>query len=125
MKKALKTQLAPQAIGPYSQAILAGELLFISGMLPLVPETMKLVEGDAGAQARQVMGNLCGLLSAQGLGMESLVKTTIYLKSLEDFAQVNEVYAAHFAGDPPARACVEVSRLPKDALVEIEAIAAL
>ena len=120
----LQTDKAPAAIGPYSQAIRAGDFLFVSGQIPLDPATGQIVGADAGAQARQALANLRAILAAAGLGMDRVVKTTLLLADMKDFAAVNEVYAAAFGGHKPARATFQVARLPKDALVEIEAIAA-
>lgn len=125
MKTVISTTKAPAAIGPYSQAIRAGDFLFLSGQIPLDPETGEMVGATAADQAKQVMSNLSAVLEAAGAGLESLVKTSIFLASLDDFAAVNEVYGSYFASDPPARATVEVSSLPKGALVEIEGIAVL
>ncbi|KAA3630999.1 MAG: RidA family protein [Calditrichaeota bacterium] len=127
MKNVIKTDNAPQAIGPYSQAIKVkcGEMVYVSGNIPLNPKTMELVGLTAAEQCKQVMSNLKGVLAAAGAGFENVVKTTIYLKDMNDFASVNEIYASNFSDDPPARATVEVSRLPMDVLVEIDAIAVL
>ena len=127
MKNVIKTDNAPQAIGPYSQAIKVkcGEMVFVSGTIPLNPKTMELVGTTAAEQCKQVMMNLKEILKAAGASFDKVVKTTIYLKDMNDFAAVNEVYASNFSADPPARATVEVSRLPKDVLVEIDAIAVL
>ena len=125
MKTVVSTPNAPAAIGPYSQAIRAGNFLFLSGQIPLNPETGEMVGETAATQAKQVMRNLSAVLEAAGAGLGSLVKTSIFLASLDDFAAVNEVYGSYFASDPPARATVEVSSLPKGALVEIEGIAVL
>ena len=122
-KKIISTEKAPKAIGPYSQAVRARGLLFCSGQIPLDPKTGEMVSGDIEAQTRQVMKNIEGVLTAAGTGFARIVKTTIFLKSMDDFAAVNEVYAHYFTGTAPARSTVEVARLPKDALVEIEAIA--
>lgn len=120
----IATSDAPSAIGPYSQAIRAGDFVFCSGQIALDPKTGALVgEGDVAAQTRQVMDNLAAVLGAAGCGFESVVKTTIYLADMGDFPTVNEAYGERFPDRPPARATVEVSRLPKDVLVEIDAIA--
>lgn len=125
-RKVVSTELAPAAIGPYSQAVSTGQMLFCSGQIALHPKTGELVgAGDVAAQTKQVLDNLHEVLLEGGAGWHSIVKTTIYLKDLGDFAAVNEIYGARFGADPPARATVEVSRLPKDALVEIDAIAAI
>ncbi len=117
------TKTAPEAVGPYNQAVKAGNLLFISGQLPLDPATGEMVKGDAGAQAKQCMKNVLALLEAAKLSDKSIAKTTIYVSDLNDFNLVNEVYASFFTGEYPARACIEVSGLPRGADVEIEAIA--
>jgi len=122
-KKVIQTEKAPKAIGPYSQAIQAGNLLFLSGQIPLDPASGGLVKGDIGEQTRRVLENLKGVLESQGLGMEDVVKVTIFLKDMGNFNQVNEVYATYFPSSPPARSTVEVARLPRDAGIEIEAIA--
>lgn len=119
----IETTAAPAAIGPYSQAIQAGNLLFLSGQIPLDPATGEMVAGGIEAQTRQVMGNLRAVLAAAGLDFSSLVKTTIYLVDLGEFATVNGIYGEYFATAPPARATVQVAALPKGALVEIDGIA--
>ena len=119
----IETPLAPKAIGPYSQAIQAGNLLFLSGQIPLDPGTGELVSGGIAAQTRQVLNNLGEVLKAAGLDFDGLVKTTIYLVDLGDFATVNRIYGECFAGTPPARVTVQVAALPKGALVEIDGIA--
>ncbi|MBW2504034.1 MAG: RidA family protein [Deltaproteobacteria bacterium] len=124
-KHRIETEKAPAAIGPYSQAIIAGNLVFCSGQIPLDPKTGDIVAGGIGAQTRQVMANLSAVLKEAGLGFSDVVKATIYLTDLNDFAVVNEIYATYFSEIPPARACVEVSALPKGADVEIECIAVL
>lgn len=125
-RTALSTEHAPKAIGPYSQAIRKGSFLFLSGQIPLDPKTMSIVGASAGEQAEQVMRNLAAVLEAAGAGFGDVVKTTIFLTDLEDFAAVNAVYGARFEGmAPPARSTVQVSRLPKDVRVEIEAVAIL
>lgn len=122
-KEIISTDHAPAAIGPYSQAVEAGGFLFISGQIPLNPDTGKMIDSDIRAATEQVLNNLAAVLVAAHLGYEDVVRTTVYVKDMNDFAAVNEVYAKVFGEYPPARACVEVSRLPKDALVEIDAIA--
>ena len=124
-RDAIQTREAPAAVGPYSQGVRAGDLVFTSGQIPLDPATGKLVDGDIGAQTRQVMENLAAVLAAAGseLASATVVKTTIYLTDIQDFGQVNEVYASFFSGDPPARSTVQVSALPKGSRVEIEAVA--
>lgn len=123
MKEQISSPEAPAAIGPYSPAIRAGGFLFVSGQVAIDPRTRELVAGDVRAQTEQVMKNLKALLTAGGSGLEQVVKSTVYLRSMADFAAMNEVYGKSFSTAPPARATVEVSRLPKDALVEIEVIA--
>lgn len=118
----INTTNAPAAIGPYSQAIEANGFLFCSGQIPLDPQTMELIGTTAAEQAEQVLKNLEAIFSEAGTSKNNVVKTTIFLNNMEDFASVNEVYANFFADHKPARATVEVSRLPKDVLVEIEAI---
>lgn len=121
----IKTQYAPTAIGPYSQAIKVNGLLFCSGQIPLDPQTMELVGDTAAEQAKQVLKNLEAIFKEAGTSKNNVAKTTIFLKNMDDFAEVNEVYANFFGNHKPARATVEVSRLPKDVLVEIEAIATI
>lgn len=116
---------APQAVGPYSQAIVTGGLVFCSGQTPLVPATMQIEARDIEGQTRQALQNLATVLSAQGLGLPDIVKTTVFLKNFADFPRMNAVYAEVFGAHRPARTTVEVSRLPLEALVEIECIAAL
>ena len=118
----IATKDAPAAIGPYSQAIKSGNLVFLSGQIPLDPATGKLVEGDVKAQTERVMANLAAVLKAAGCTFADVVKTTIYLTSMGDFQVVNETYGKAFTGTPPARATVEVSALPRGANVEIDAI---
>ena len=122
-KKVVQTEKAPKAIGPYSQAIQAGNFLFLSGQIPIDPKTGELVKGDIRKQTQQVLENIKGVLESQGLGMENVVKSTIFLKDIENFNQVNEVYATYFPSSPPARSTVEVANLPRDADIEIEALA--
>ena len=116
---------APAAIGPYSQAIKAGNLLFVSGQVPFVPATGEIVEGDVKAQTAQSLKNLQAILKEAGADFSNVVKTTVFIKDMNEFAQVNEVYAEYFGDNKPARACVEVARLPRDVKVEIELIAVL
>lgn len=123
VKSIVSTTKAPAAIGPYSQAVKVGNLIFVSGQIPLDPESGKIVEGGVIEQTKRVMSNLEAILSETGAGLESIVKTTLYIKSMDDFPVVNDIYGSYFTKEPPARSCVEVNRLPKDALVEIEAIA--
>ncbi len=122
-KKIIATNDAPQAIGPYSQAISAGDFIFTSGMIPIDPATNTLVEVDVKTQARQAISNLKALLEASGSDIDHVVKTVVFIKNMDDFSSVNEVYSTFFTKDCPARSCVEVARLPKDVLIEIEAIA--
>ncbi|AOY76876.1 RidA family protein [Clostridium formicaceticum] len=123
MKQEINTKKAPAAIGPYSQAIKTNDLLFVSGQVPMNPNTMEIVEGDIQAQTKQVLENLKAILEEAGLTLNDVVKTTVFIKDMEDFSKINEVYADYFKETKPARACVEVARLPKDVGVEIEAIA--
>ena len=125
MKEIISTDKAPAAIGPYSQGVKAGGFLFLSGQIALDPQTMTVVEGDAAAQTEQAMKNMKGALESQGLDFSDVVKTTVFIKDMNEFGRINEVYGKYFAKDAPARSCVEVARLPKDVLVEIEAIALL
>jgi 2-iminobutanoate/2-iminopropanoate deaminase len=122
-KRVIQTAMAPKAIGPYSQAIRAGSFLFLSGQIPLDPKTGELVKGDIRQQTKQVLENLKGVLESEKLEMEDVVKVTIFLKDIGNFNQVNEVYATYFPSSPPARSTVQVAKLPRDAEIEIEAIA--
>lgn len=124
MKKVISTSEAPQAIGPYSQAIEAGGFIFVSGQIPLIPATGELVEGSVEVQTARVLENLKAILEAAGSSLENVVKTTVYITNMDDFAKVNGIYGQYFQENPPARVCVEVSKLPKGALVEIDVIAA-
>ncbi len=124
MKKVISTAEAPQAIGPYSQAVEAGGFVFVSGQIPLIPATGELVEGSVEVQTARVLENLKAILTAAGSSMEAVVKTTVYITNMDDFAKVNGIYGQYFQENPPARVCVEVSKLPKGALVEIDVIAA-
>ena len=119
------TDNAPKAIGPYSQAVKAGNMLFVSGQIPFVPETMEIVEGDVKAQTAQSLKNVQAILAEAGLDFSHVVKSTVFIKDMNEFAQINEVYAEFFGENKPARACVEVARLPKDVKVEIEVIAVI
>ena len=119
----IHTDNAPKAIGPYSQAVKAGNMLFVSGQVPFVPETMEIVEGDVKAQTAQSLKNVQAILAEAGLNFSHVVKSTVFIKDMNEFAQINEVYAEFFGENKPARACVEVARLPKDVKVEIEVIA--
>ncbi len=121
----IHTDKAPKAIGPYSQAVKAGNMLFVSGQVPFVPETMEIVEGDVKAQTAQSLKNVQAILEQAGLDFSHVVKSTVFIKDMNEFAQINEVYAEFFGENKPARACVEVARLPKDVKVEIEVIAVI
>jgi len=123
MPDVISTDRGPRAIGPYSQAIRAGGFLFLSGQVSLDPATQQLVQGGIAQQTERVLENLKGILEAAGSSLDRVVKTTVYLKDMNDFSAMNEVYARYFPSAPPARATVEVARLPKDARVEIELIA--
>jgi len=123
MKIVINTNGAPQAIGPYSQAIKANGFLFVSGQIPLDPMTGQIVYGGVELQTYQVLNNLKAILAHEGLSCDNVVKTTVFLNDMEDFAVVNKAYAQYFTNEPPARACVQVARLPRDVSVEIEAIA--
>ncbi|MGM0653137.1 MAG: RidA family protein [Bacillota bacterium] len=120
----IHTKDAPAAVGPYSQGVKTGNMIFVSGQMPVVPSTGEAVEGDAGEKAKQCMKNVLAILKEAGLTADNIVKTTIFLTDMNDFGAVNEVYASFFGDNYPARSCVEVSRLPKGVDVEIEAIAA-
>ena len=122
MKKVVNTEKAPVAIGPYSQAIKANGLIFVSGQLPVNPADGS-IPADVEAQAKQSLENVAAILASEGLTTDDVVKTTVFIKNMNDFAAINGVYAQYFTKDFPARACVEVARLPKDVLVEVEAIA--
>ena len=123
MKKIISTPKAPQAIGPYSQAIEFNNMIFTSGVIPINPEDGTLVTGTIEEQAEQVFKNMKNLLEESGSNTDNVIKTTVFIKDMNDFAKVNEVYAKYFTKDFPARSCVEVARLPKDVLIEVEAIA--
>jgi 2-iminobutanoate/2-iminopropanoate deaminase len=123
MRETVRTDRAPAAVGPYSQAVKAGGAVWVSGQIPLDPATGALVPGDVEAQARQVLKNLGAILEAAGSGFDRVVKATVYLTDLDDFDVVNRVYAEFMPSPPPARACVQVSRLPRGARVEIDAVA--
>ncbi|MBQ3157316.1 MAG: RidA family protein [Clostridia bacterium] len=123
MNQVISTPNAPAAIGPYSQGVKCGDMVFVSGQLPFVPATGALLEGTVGEMTVQCMKNIEAILAAAGCTLQDVVKTTIFLKDLNDFAEVNEAYAAFFPEQAPARACVQVAKLPRDAKVEIEAIA--
>lgn len=123
MKQVINSDQAPGAIGPYSQAIKANGFLFVSGQLPVVPASGQFAEGGVAAQTRQSLENVKAILTAAKCTLDDVVKTTVFIKDMNDFATVNAVYAEYFSRECPARACIEVARLPKDALVEIEVIA--
>ena len=123
MREAIATNDGPKAIGPYSQAIKAGGFVFLSGQIALDPATQQLISGDVAAQTERVLQNLAGILKSAGSLLEQAVKTTVFLKNMSDFAAMNEVYGRYFTEAPPARSTVEVARLPKDVLVEIDVIA--
>ncbi len=123
MRESVATKDAPQAIGPYSQAIKANGMVFCSGQIALDPATQQIIAGDVAAQTERVLKNLEGVLAAAGSGMDKVVKTTVFLKSMGDFAAMNEVYGKHFKPPFPARSTVEAARLPKDVLVEVDIIA--
>lgn len=122
MKNIISTDKAPAAIGPYSQAVETGGMVYTSGIIPVVPSTGEIPEGSV-AQARQAFENLSHLLEAAGTDMSRVIKTTVFIKEMNDFSAINEVYAEFFPSPYPARSCVEVARLPKDVMLEIEAIA--
>jgi 2-iminobutanoate/2-iminopropanoate deaminase len=122
-KKVIQTDRAPKAVGPYSQAIQCGDLLFVSGQIPIDPTTGAFVGGDIQTQTRRVLDNVKGLLESQGLGMENVVKSTLFITDMKDFAAVNEIYATYFPSPPPARSTVAISGLAKDAKIELEVIA--
>ena len=122
MKKQIQTDNAPRAIGPYSQAIRAGDMIFVSGQIPVDPATGDIAQ-SVGQQAVQALENVGAVLAASGASFADVVKTTVFLRDMNDFGEVNEVYARYFEAPFPARACVEVVRLPKDVLIEIEAVA--
>ncbi len=121
--KEIQTDRAPKAIGPYSQAVLSKDKLYTSGIIPVIPETGEISGDDAVTQARQAFTNLKALLEDAGTGIDRVIKTTVFIKDMNDFARINEVYAEFFTKPYPARSCVEVARLPKDVLIEIEAVA--
>ncbi len=122
MKKKIATQSAPQAIGPYSQAIQCGDFLFVSGQIAIDPQTANIIEGDIEAQTEQVLKNIAAIIEAAGMSLQDVVKCTCFLKDMNDFVKFNAVYENYFGESLPARETVEVSRLPKDALVEVSAI---
>lgn|SRR5689334_14471460 len=123
MRDVIATKDAPQAIGPYSQAIRANGFVFISGQVAIDPATQQVIAGDVAAQTDRVLKNLSAILKAAGTGLEKVVRSTVFLKNMGDFAAMNEIYGKYFSATPPARSTVEVARLPKDVLVEIDVIA--
>ena len=123
MREVISTSKAPKAIGPYSQAIRANGLVFVSGQVAIDPATQQVIEGDVGTQTERVMKNLSAILAAAGSRLDQVLRCTVFLKSMDDFAAMNAVYGKYFSSAPPARSTVEVSRLPKDVLVEIDVIA--
>jgi 2-iminobutanoate/2-iminopropanoate deaminase len=123
MKKIIKTDSAPQAIGPYSQAVIANGLLFASGQIPIDPRTGEVVEGGITEQAEQVLKNITALLSSANISIEQVIKSTVFLLDMNDFSAMNEVYGRYFKNNPPARSTIQVARLPRDVRVEIEIIA--
>lgn len=125
MRQAVATPHAPQAIGPYSQAVRAGNLLFVSGQVPIDPATGQIIDGDITAQTDRVMRNLAAILAAGGASMDHVVRCTVYLADMNDFAAMNDVYGSYFSQPAPARATIQAVRLPKDARVEIDVIASL
>ncbi|GAB6162939.1 RidA family protein [Desulfothermus naphthae] len=125
MKRIVKTNKAPQAIGPYSQGVIAGNFLFISGQIAIDPDKNEMIAGTIEEQAEQVLKNIGAILNEAGLTYDNVVKTTVYLTDLNDFGKMNEVYSRFFKNNPPARAAIQVSKLPKGAKIEIEAIASL
>jgi 2-iminobutanoate/2-iminopropanoate deaminase len=125
VREAVSTKAAPAAIGPYSQAVRSGNMLFLSGQIPLDPATGSMVPGGIEAQTRQVFTNIGAILEAAGASFDHVVSATVYVADLNDFAKVNEIYATYFTAPAPARATVQVARLPKDSLVEIQVIAVL
>lgn len=125
MRKPVATEQAPKAIGPYSQAILHGGIAYLSGQIPLDPATNQLIEGDIAAQTERVLENLKSVLEACGASLDSVLKTTVFLKDMGDFPKMNEVYGRYFSQNPPARSTVQAGRLPRDVSVEIDAIAAI
>ena len=123
MREIVRTETAPQAIGPYSQAVIIGDVVYTSGQIPLDPQTGEFVEGGIAEQTEQVLRNLAAVLRAAGTSLEAVVKTTVFLADMNDFAAMNEVYGRFFVMEPPARSTVEAAALPRNARVEIEAIA--
>ena len=125
MRRAVSTPSAPAAIGPYSQAVTAGSLVFVSGQIPMDPATGEIIDGDVAAQTGRVLQNIEAILAAAGATLDHVVRTTVYLADMNDFAAMNAVYATYFAAPAPARATLQAARLPKDARVEIDVIASL
>ncbi|MBF8982153.1 RidA family protein [Lutibacter sp. B2] len=125
MKKIVDTKKAPAAIGPYSQGVVVGNMVYTSGQMPVNPETGEIPQGDIQVQARQSLENVKAILEQAGTSMDNAVKLTVFIKDMNEFSKINEVYAEYFPNDKPARSCVEVARLPKDVRVEIEAIAVI
>jgi len=125
MKESISTPKAPGAIGPYSQAVKVNNLVFVSGQIPLNPETGQVVQGDIKAQAGQALENIKAILKAAGSSLNDVVKTTVFMKNLKDFAAMNAVYQEYFQENPPARTTIEIVGLPRDAIIEIEAIAVI
>lgn len=123
--KTINTENAPKAIGPYSQGIITDSLLYTSGQIPIDPATGEIVSSDITMQAKQALENLKNILEAGGSGMDKVVKTTVFIKDMNDFPAINKIYSEYFSQPYPARSCIEVSRLPKDAHIEIEAVATL
>jgi 2-iminobutanoate/2-iminopropanoate deaminase len=123
MREVISTKDGPQAIGPYSQAIRASGFVFVSGQVAIDPATQQVISGDVAAQTERVMKNLTAILNAAGSGLGKVVRSTVFLKNMADFAAMNQVYGRYFTSEPPARSTVEVARLPKDVLVEIDVIA--
>jgi 2-iminobutanoate/2-iminopropanoate deaminase len=123
MKKTISTDQAPKAIGPYSQAVIFNRMAFLSGQIPLDPATNQLIDGDIAAQTERVLNNLKAVLEASGASLAAVVKTTVFLLDMGEFAQMNEVYGRFFAENPPARSTVQAARLPRDVKIEIDCIA--
>lgn len=123
MREVVATKDGPQAIGPYSQAIKANGLVFVSGQVAIDPASQQVISGDIAVQTERVLKNLAGILKAAGSGLEKVLRSTVFLKNMGDFGAMNEVYGRYFSANPPARSTVEVARLPKDVLVEIDVIA--
>lgn len=125
MKKVIATENAPKAIGPYSQAIVHNGIVYLSGQIPLDPATNQIVEGDVVVQTERVLENIKAVLAASGSGLDRVLKTTVFLRDMSDFAKMNEVYGRYFAADSPARSTLQAARLPRDVSVEIDCIAAV